>query len=126
MIPTFVRAYEAATAVEGHRILKFSDAANTSVVAHADADDAPLIGVSDEMGAKTGGMCDVHRGGLISVHLGGTVTAGAPLTSDANGKAIAAVATTGTTVRIIGYSDEPGVEDDIIDVFFAPGILHEA
>lgn len=125
MIPTFTRSYEASAAVAGYRIVKFSDAASSSKVAHAAANTDPLMGVSDAMGADIGGMADVHRGGLVSVQLGGAVNAGDPLTSDANGKAIAAAAAVATTVRIIGYADAPGVADDIIDAFLAPGILHQ-
>ena len=94
--------------------------------AQADTNIAASLGVSDAMGADLGGMCDVHRDGLISVELGGTVTAGAPLTSDADGKAIAAVAAGGTTLRIIGFADEPGIAGDVIDAFLSPALLHQA
>lgn len=125
MIPTFTRAYEASSEISGYRILAFSDVASSSKVSHASTSTGPLMGISDAMGASVGGMCDVHRGGLVSVRLGGAVSAGAPLTSDANGNAIAATASAATTVYIIGYADAPGVADDIIDAFFAPGLLHQ-
>ena len=57
------------------------------------APDAPALGFGQ--GADAGGMADVHRSGLVSVRLGGTVTAGAPLTSDADGKAIVCAPATG-------------------------------
>lgn len=126
MIPTFIRAYEAAAEIEGRRIVAFSDPASSSKVTTASANTGPFAGVSDAMGAELGGMCDVHRGGLVHVTLGGPVQAGDPLTSDANGKAIKAVAAAGTTVHYIGFADEPGVADDVIDAFAAPGLLHEA
>lgn len=125
MIPTFIRAYEASSEIAGYRILAFSDVASSSKVSHASTSTGPLMGISDAMGSPVGGMCDVHRGGLVSVQLGGAVSAGAPLTADANGKAIAATASAATTVHIIGYADGPGVADDIIDAFFAPGLLHQ-
>jgi len=126
VIPTFIRAYEASAAVTGFGIAAFSDAASTDRVALAGANTAPIIGVFDRQGADIGGMADVIRAGLAPVLLGGTVTAGAPLTSNADGAAIAAVAATATTVRIIGYADAPGVVGDIIDVWVAPGLLHSA
>lgn len=126
MIPTFIRSYLAASAVLGNRIVKYAAPSADKSVNTASANTQPFVGVSDRLGADAGEMLDVHRGGLVGVQLGGTVTAGAPITSDANGKGIVAVAATGTTVRIIGYADEPGVADDIIDVMWAPGLLHEA
>ena len=125
MIPTFTRAYEASAAIEAHRIVEFSDVAASRKIAQADSNTSPLMGVSDVIGADLGGMCDVHRGGTVTVKLGGTVSAGDPLTSDASGMAIAAAAAAATTVRIIGYADEPGVSGDLIDVFFSPGVLHQ-
>lgn len=126
MIPTFIRSYEAAAAVEGFLIVKFAAPGSNQTVEAADSNTAPLVGVADKMGADAGGMLDVHRGGLVSVRLGGAVNAGDPLTADASGKAIAAAAAASTTVRIIGYADQAGVADDIIDVMWAPGLLHQA
>lgn len=126
MIPTFTRAYAAGAAIAGYRIVKFSDSAASNTVSQADSNTAPSLGVSDAMGADLGGMCDVHRGGLISVELGGSVNTGDPLTADADGKAIAAVAAAGTTLRIIGFADEPGISGDVIDAFLSPALLHQA
>ena len=124
-IPTFTRAYEASADAGGYLIAKFSDAATSSKVAPASANDDPLIGVFDRQGASAGGMADVHRAGLAPVKLGGTVAAGDPLTSDANGKAIKAVAAAGETIQLIGRAEQPGVANDIIDAFLSPGLLHE-
>lgn len=126
MIPTFIRSYEAAEDIEGNLIVQFAAPGTDQTVEVADAATGALVGVADSMGADSGGMLDVHRGGLVGVRLGGAVNAGDPLTSDANGKAVAASATASTTVRVIGYADAAGVADDIIDMLFAPGILHEA
>lgn len=126
MIPTFIKSYVAAADVAGNRIVKYADPGTDATVDTAAANTDPSLGVSDRLGAEAGEMLDVHRGGLVDLQLGGTVTAGAPLTSDADGKAIAAVAAAGTTVRIVGYADEPGDANDIIKVMWAPGLLHEA
>lgn len=120
MIPTFIRSYELSAAVAPYRIVKFSDPANGSKVATAAAATDPLIGTSDKMGGAIGDMADVVRSGLGGVQLGAAVAAGKPLTSDADGKAIEA---TVAGQRIIGFSDQPGVADDIIDYFCAPGVL---
>lgn len=126
MIPTFTRSYEASADIAGRRLVRFSDTAASQKMAQASANTQAIVGVSDPMGAVAGGMCDVHRGGLVSVELGGTVTAGAPLTADANGKAIAAAAASATLVRIAGFADQPGVSGDIIDMWVAPGLLDRA
>lgn len=122
-VPTFIRSYEASADVAGNRIVKFSDTASSSKVAQGAANTDPLMGVSDRMGASAGDMLDVHRAGLAPVQLGGTVAAGDKLTSDADGKAIKAVAADDTTVTIIGTAEQPGVEDDIIDAWLAAGTL---
>lgn len=126
MIPAFIRSYEAAATIEGRRIVAFSDPSNGSTITHAAANTSASLGVSDSMGAPAGGMCDVHRAGLIPVILGGTVEAGDLLTSDANAAAIKAVGVASTTIRTIGFADEPGVAGDTIMAFLAPGVLHEA
>ncbi len=125
MIPTFIRAYAATAAIAGCLIVRFSEPATSNGIAEATANDQPFLGVSDRMGAELGGMCDVHRAGLAGVRLGGPVEAGDPLTSDDEGRAIKAVAAAGETIRIVGWADQPGVENDIIDAFISPTVLHE-
>lgn len=120
MIPDFIRSYEPSAAVAAYRIVKFSDTAASSKIATAAAATDPLVGTTGKMGGDIGEMTDVVRGGIGAVQLGGTVTAGAALTSDANGKAIA---TTTTGNRIIGFAEGPGVAGDIIDYLCAPGVL---
>ena len=126
MIPTFIRAYVAAAAVDGYELVKFADPGNDATVTVADGNTDPIVGVADAMGADAGGMLDVHRGGLVSVKLAGGVNAGDPVTSNGFGKGIKAVPAAATTVHYLGFADQPGVSGDIIDVFVAPGVLHEA
>tara|TARA_E500000318_G_scaffold46673_5_gene44006 strand:+ start:4044 stop:4457 length:414 start_codon:yes stop_codon:yes gene_type:complete len=97
----------------------------------------PLLGVSD-LGAASGAALDIRMGGIAPVDYGGAISAGDPITSDADGKAIAATAHTHTentagayaqnattggasTVRIIGYAVVDGVDGDIGSVQIAPG-----
>lgn len=123
MVPTLTIAFEASAAVEGFLIARFSDAANTPRIAAAAANTDAILGVVDRMGGATGQMVDVHLDGTADCRLGGTVNAGAPLTSDADGRAIASTAGAGR--RIVGFALQPGVSGDIIKVRVAPG-FHSA
>lgn len=126
MIPLFTRSYEAAADIGGYRIVSFADPASGSTISTATSNTDSSLGISDSMGADAGGMCDVHRNGLYPVRLGGPVEAGDPLTADAAGAGIKAVATPGTSVRIVGFADEPGAAGDLCATFLSPGFLHEA
>ncbi|MEL7098284.1 MAG: capsid cement protein [Pseudomonadota bacterium] len=126
MIPKLTRSFKAAEDITGHLIASFANAATDATVGHAGANTEPLLGVFDAMGAKTGKMVDVHLAGEIDVRAGGTFPAGAPLTADANGKAVLAAPAAGTTVRVIGFAMAPAVADDIVTVMLAPSILHTA
>jgi hypothetical protein len=125
MIQGMIKSYEASATVDPYTIAVFSETSTTRRVAKAAANTTPAIGVFGAFGGVAGDMVDVHLSGLASVRLGGTVTAGAPLMSDASGKAVVATAAATTTRRIIGFAHEPGVADDIIDVWLAPGLLHQ-
>jgi hypothetical protein len=120
---TLTKAYEASAAVLGFRIAIYSDTAASSKVAQAAASTTPAIGIFDAMGGAAGDMVDVHLAGIAPVDLGGTVTAGAPLMADANGKAIAAVGASGQVRRVIGYAMSPGVSGDRIGCLIAPSVL---
>lgn len=125
MIPTFIRSYEASADIAPYRIVKFSDAANSPKVAQGAAATDPLIGVSDKMGGVSGGMTDVVRAGLAGVELGGAVSAGDPLTADADGKAVKCTPTADETHYVVGFADAPGIAGDIIDAFIAPSLLFQ-
>lgn len=125
MIPHFTRAYHAAAIIAGMRFVTFAAPTASQDIEVATGETDPILGVSDRMGAPEGGMCDVHRSGLVSVELAGTVAAGDPLTAAADGRAIRAEAEPGSTIRIGGFADQPGVAGDIIDAWLAPALLHE-
>ena len=122
MIPTLIKSFVASANADPFLIAAFSTG---SQVAPADADDDPLIGTYDAMGATTGGMADIVLGGIGSVKLGGTVAAGDPLTANSAGKAIVCAAAAGETRRFIGLAIQAGVANDVIDYLHAPGLLHE-
>jgi hypothetical protein len=124
VIPNFIKSYEASAAVGAYLIVKFSDAASSSKVAAAAANTDPLIGTTGKLGCDAAGqMLDVVRGGLGQVTLGGTVSAGDPLTSDADGKAVKATVAAATNVSIIGWADAPGVAGDVIDYLVDRSVL---
>lgn len=115
------RSAKAEAAVEAYRIVKFGTADDTVIKAAASGD--LLIGTSDGLDKATGEMVDYSVGSVHEVRLGGTVTRGQPLTSDANGKAIAAAPAAGANVRIIGFAAQSGVLDDVIRYFYSPGLM---
>ncbi len=123
MIPTFIRAYEAADEIDGYQLVVFADPTVDKSIEPAVGSGAFILGTADAMGSDPRGMCDVHRGGLVSVKLGGTVQAGDPITANTSGLAVVAAPAAGTTAFIVGFADDHGGVGDIIDVFFAPGTI---
>lgn len=120
MIPTLTRAYEASAAIAAYKIVKFSDVAASSKIATAGVNTDPVLGVSTALAAATGDMADVIQHGIGLVTLGGTVTAGAELTTDASGNAIAAVPTAAVFMTVVGKALQPGVSGDVIEVLVNP------
>lgn len=122
--PNFIKSFQATSvAIAGFLIVA---AAAGDKVQLATAATDPLRGTSGSLGADADGMVDVDLAGIGAVRLGGTVANGDPLTSDANGKAIKALPTNSTQVRIIGFATQAGVLDDIVDYHIAPGTLSKA
>lgn len=113
-----------ATAIAGYLVAKHSAAGGTIQAATAATD--PLIGTIDSLGVEAGGLADFSFDGVGEVRLGGSVDAGDPLTSNADAKAIKALPSASTQVRIIGFALAAGVADDIIQYAIAPGCLSKA
>lgn len=113
------KAYVAEAAIAAARIVKFGAADGQVVQAAAVGD--KLIGVSNELAAAIGERCDIVRVGIADVQLGGAVARGDPITSDANGKGVAAAPAAGINNSIIGFAETSGVLDDVIPVLLAPG-----
>lgn len=120
MIRIVTLSYEASALCSPFSIMAFSDPANNSKIAPATSATQPLAGTTGKMGGAAGTMVDVEKVGLPRVQLGGTVGAGDPLTSNAASRAIKA---TVAGQRIIGFAEQPGVADDIINYIGAPGVL---
>ena len=107
-------------AITKSRIVKFG--ANDQTVVQSDAAGDSHIGVADSLGQPEAGQTiDVIIDGVALVEYGGNVNAGALLTADASGRAIAATAAAGANVRVIGVAMLGGVSGDIGSVRLAPG-----
>lgn len=115
------RNYTAGAAIAAFRIVK-PGAADGEVVQAAAAADA-LMGVCESVGPASGERCDIVKVGIADVEFGGTVARGAPVTADANGKAVAAAPAAGSNVRIIGFAEVSAVAGDIAPVLIAPGVM---
>lgn len=111
--------YTAEAAIAAYRIVKFG-ATDASVLQATGVNDKG-IGVQNEVAPALGERADVIRSGLAEVQYGGNVTRGDPLTSDANGKAVAAAPAAGVNNYIIGFAEVSGIADDIGQVLIAPG-----
>jgi len=117
--------FEAGAAISPYRIVK-PGAADGEVIQAAAVGDA-LFGVSDSLGADADGdRVDIITMGVAEVELGGTVTRGGLITSDANGKGVAAAPAVGVNNRVIGVARVSGVAGDIIDVQLCPGQIQGA
>lgn len=109
-----IKSYTAEVAIPGRTIVKFGSAGG--VVPAAAATDA-AIGITDQLDAAQGQVVDVVMSGSAEAKLAGTVGAGAPVASNASGRAVAGAAGTGNVA--IGYALEGGVSGDIVDVAIA-------
>lgn len=120
-IPGLITSYDAGAAIAKRRVVKFG-ASEKLVVQGAAAADA-LIGVSTDIASAAGERVDVVRSGVAPVEYGGNVTRGAPLTCDAQGRAITAAPAAGANVRLIGFAEVDGVSGDIGSVAISLGVM---
>jgi hypothetical protein len=109
----------AAAIATAYLIAKFGSDDDT--LAQATASTEILIGIFQHTTAAAGDEVRVMLDGISKVVLGGSVTRGDYLTSDANGKAVAAAPGAGVNANIIGQAMASGVANDIIPVHLAPG-----
>ncbi len=116
-----IKAGSAEAAINPYRIVKFGAADGGYVQAAAATD--YLAGVCESVGPASGERLDVVKAGIADVEFGGVVTRGQPVTSDANGKAVAAAPAAGSNVRIIGFAEVSAVAGDIGQVWVEPGVM---
>lgn len=79
------------------------------------------LGVTGELDSAEGRRCDVQLDGIAEVECGGSVTFGAKLASDANGKAVAA-----ESGEYLGIALEGGASGDVIRVKLSGGYVAPA
>jgi hypothetical protein len=120
MNQTMTKEFVAEAAISPQRIVKFGSTDDFMVQGAAAAD--AHIGVFEGYGtaaplaAAANDRMHVTLAGIARVKLGGTVARGGPITSDATGQGVAAVATN----RAIGHALASGVAGDVIPVLISP------
>lgn len=115
------KSFKATTAIGAFLIFKHGTADDTAALATAATD--KLVATSDGLAKDIGEMVDGDLGFEPKVKLGVAVNRGDALTSDAQGRAIAAAPAAGANVRIIGFASQTGVLDDVIRYLRAPGVV---
>ena len=114
--------YIADTAIPINRLTK--PGSNDLSVAVATAATDAINGVVNELSVAIGERVDVVRQGIAWVEVGAAIARGAPLTSDAVGRAITAAPAAGVNVRIVGFADETALAiGDVIRFVIEPGLM---
>lgn len=121
MNPTLIKNYTAGGAIAAYRIVM--PGAADGVVVQATAATDSLMGVCGMNGPLSGERVDVRKAGITLVEFGGAVARGAPVTSDANGKAVAAAPAAGANARIIGFAEVSAVSGDLAPILLAQGLM---
>ncbi len=116
--PLLTKGFTAEAAINPYRLLKFGTAAG-QVIQAAAATDA-IFGVAPDVSVAIGNPADAHVAGIAFVEYGGNVSRGDRLTSDANGKAVAAAPAAGVNNSIIGTAMKDGVDGDVGSVLITP------
>ncbi len=114
-----IKNYVAGADIDRYLIVKFG-ADDSTVVPGAAATDA-LIGISGQTDVVSGDGVDIAHSNVHQVRAGGAVTRGDLLTSEAEGKAVAAAPAAGDNASVIGRALASGVDGDIIPVLVSPG-----
>lgn len=119
--PEQVKAYIAETAITAYRIVKMGSATGQVVMASAAGD--AIVGVADPSGQATvNARIDVWHDGIVEVEAGAAVSRGAPITSDATGRAVTAAPGAGTNNGMIGRTlTAAAAAGDIISVMVSIG-----
>jgi hypothetical protein len=102
-----------------YTIARFGADDDTLDLASASTDG--LLGVFQHTTEAAGEDVRVMLSGISRLKLGGTVTRGDWLTSDAEGKGVAAAPAAGVNAEVAGRALASGVDGDIIPVLLAQG-----
>lgn len=121
--PGLIKAMVAEAAILPNRIVKFGSS-DGAVVTAAAATDA-LIGVSDALGQDTAGArVEVIVTEIADITAGAAFARGVPITSDSQGRAIAAAPATGANVRIVGIAQAAAsAAGDLVPVNLSLGVM---
>lgn len=123
--PDLIKAFKAGAVIEPYRIIKF-DSDDDHVIQAAAVGDG-LIGVSGKLKAEAAeDVTDITLTGVAKVEYGGSVTRGGLLTTDANGKAVAAAPASGVNNSVIGRAMVSGADGDIGSVLLMPSQIQGA
>jgi hypothetical protein len=117
--PILTKNYKAEAALAAYRIVKPGTADNQVVLAAAVGD--ALIGVTNEVAAAINERADIIHAGIAEIEAGGAITRGDWLTTDANGKAVAAAPAAGVNNNVIGRALVNAASGDIFVALIAPG-----
>ncbi|HYI40000.1 MAG TPA: hypothetical protein VE053_06750 [Allosphingosinicella sp.] len=119
------KPYTAGGAISKRRFLKFGAA--DGVVIQATAATDSIIGVSADLDVAIGDRVDVFMvGNIAEVDFAGTITRGGFVTSDANGKAVAAAPGAGVNNSYGGQAEVSGVSGDVGMIIVQPGAVQGA
>lgn len=117
-----IRSFEAASAVEGYRIVAANGVLDNTVKTGAAATDKNF-GVAERVGSQAGEMLDVTVAGQAEVRAGGDLDFNDPVTADAQGRAVKAVPVAGQVTYVVGFIRAAGALDDILPIHVAPSLL---
>ena len=119
MNPLLIKSYTAEGAIPASRIVTMGTAETQTTLATSAADTA--LGVSQSQAdAADGSVIDVTMVGIVDVEAGAAIAAGAWVTADANGKA---VATTTAGDEVVGKALTSSAADgDIINLLIEGGV----
>jgi hypothetical protein len=122
MKPTLIKQFVAGGAIADRRFVKFG--ANDDEVVQAAAATDLIVGVSHQPGGVASGeRIDVVLSGIAEVDAGGAITRGAKVTSDGNGKAVAAAPAAGANAQVGGIAIRTYANNDVGEVFLSPSVM---
>lgn len=126
MNPILTKNFVAETAIPGGRLVKHGSTAGTVALATAATDAICGASVSD-VSAEAGERVDVVMLGLSYVTAGAAIVAGAPITADASGRAVAAAPAAGANARLAGFGHEAATAlGDQVVCHIVPGVMQGA
>lgn len=120
--PLLATAFVADAAIPINRFVKHGTGDRNVALCTAPTD--AILGPVNETSPALGERVDVVRSGIGWIEAGAAIARGAPVTSDAVGRAVTAAPAVGVNNRIAGFADEAATAaGDIIRYTIAPGFM---